>query len=380
MNPIPHFPSKTNAVRQGTLLWASLVSLMLSVLLVTESCLSGNNQKQTNNQLTENPTLATTNEGQNIETNKADTVKANNTTTTSENTAPKRLNNPVVPQPPTTNAPRETAQSTPSTESSNSSFSYPWLTGYNASNSLENRIAPPEGFKRTSVTANSFADWLRSLPLKSGNPAVMLYNGSQKPNQSVHYAVFDIDVGKEDLQQCADAVMRLRAEYLWDRKLYDDIHFNYTSGDKAAYSQWRKGYRPVVSGNNVSWQKKEDPTNSTSYASFKQYMKQVFTYAGTLSLSKEMKSVSDVNRLEAGDVFIKGGSPGHAVIVLDVATNANGEKVFLLAQSYMPAQDIHVLINPNNVSLSPWYSTSEAIELNTPEWNFNANSLKRFAD
>lgn len=36
----------------------------------------------------------------------------------------------------------------------------------------------------------------------------MLYNGSQKPNQSVHYAVFDIDVGKEDLQQCADAVMR----------------------------------------------------------------------------------------------------------------------------------------------------------------------------
>lgn len=82
-----------------------------------------------------------------------------------------------------------------------------------------------------------------------------------------------------------------------------------------------------------------------------QYMKQVFTYAGTLSLSKEMKSVSDVNRLEAGDVFIKGGSPGHAVIVLDVATNANGEKVFLLAQSYMPAQDIHVLVNTNNVSL-----------------------------
>jgi len=37
-------------------------------------------------------------------------------------------------------------------------------------------------------------------------------------------------------------------------------------------------------------------------------------------LSKEIKPVNDLNNLQAGDVFIKAGSPGHAMIVVDVAT------------------------------------------------------------
>ena len=54
--------------------------------------------------------------------------------------------------------------------------------------------------------------------------------------------------------------------------------------------------------------------------------------------------------LQPGDVFIKGGSPGHAVIVVDVAIyTQTGKKVFLLAQSYMPAQQIHILVNPATV-------------------------------
>ena len=47
--------------------------------------------------------------------------------------------------------------------------------------------------------------------------------------------------------------------------------------------------------------------------------------------------------LQPGDVFIKGGSPGHAVIVVDVAIYPQtGKTVFLLAQSYMLAQQIHI--------------------------------------
>ncbi len=79
--------------------------------------------------------------------------------------------------------------------------------------------------------------------------------------------------------------------------------------------------------------------------------------------------------MEIGDVFIQGGSPGHAVIVVDLVVNSTtGEKRFLLAQSYMPAQDIHVLKNPN--STDSWYSMSEVIE--TPEWTFRSSDLKRF--
>jgi Domain of unknown function (4846) len=101
-------------------------------------------------------------------------------------------------------------------------------------------------------------------------------------------------------------------------------------------------------------------------------------YAGTLSLSKELKS-KQVKDLSIGDVFIQGGSPGHAVIVVDVAIKgSNGEKVFLLAQSYMPAQEIHVLVNPNDGGFSPWYSADFGEELVTPEWTFKRDMLKQF--
>ena len=104
------------------------------------------------------------------------------------------------------------------------------------------------------------------------------------------------------------------------------------------------------------------------------YMKTIFTYAGTLSLSKELQT-NNIAILEAGDVFIKGGSPGHAVIVVDVAQGSEG-KVFLLAQSFMPAQDIEILKNLNNAGMSPWFKASEMGILDTPEYDFDWSQLK----
>ena len=60
------------------------------------------------------------------------------------------------------------------------------------------------------------------------------------------------------------------------------------------------------------------------------------------------------------------------------ALNENNEKIFLLAQSYMPAQDIHILNNPENKDLSPWYDLRDTDRLYTPEWTFDKTSLKRF--
>ena len=78
-------------------------------------------------------------------------------------------------------------------------------------------------------------------------------------------------------------------------------------------------------------------------------------------------------------MFIKGGFPGHAVLVADVAENAQtGEKRFLLVQSYMPAQEIHVLKNPPAADGSPWYPAAFEGDLVTPEWRFAAGSLRRW--
>ena len=237
------------------------------------------------------------------------------------------------------------------------------------------RILPPIGFKRMNVSTSSFANYLRQLPLKPQGSEVLLYDGRTKHNYNVYEAVVDLPIGKRDLHQCADAIMRLRAEYLWNEKQYDQIHFNFTNGFRVDYSKWMKGQRIAVNGNQVSWTNRRSPSNT--YADFWKYMEIIFAYAGTLSLDKELHAIN-ISALSIGDVFIHGGSPGHAIIVVDVAVDSdNNEKLFLLAQSYMPAQEIQILKNPNDEN-SPWYSVDFGEILQTPEWTFKRSDLKRF--
>lgn len=50
--------------------------------------------------------------------------------------------------------------------------------------------------------------------------------------------------------------------------------------------------------------------------------------------------------MEIGDVIVEGGSFGHAEIVVDmVEQEKRGDCIFLLAQSYILVQDIHVVKN-----------------------------------
>lgn len=254
---------------------------------------------------------------------------------------------------------------------------YAWLKTATSNDALSARFSPPLGYERIPAIAGSFQDWLRHLPLKPGKPDVYLYNGQPKRTQNVHAAVVDIDVGQRDLQQCADAVMRLRAEYLYSAGQYDAIRFNFTSGDSFAFERWSQGYKPRNSGNRITWQKGKAP--GLSHASFRNYLDTVFMYAGSASLAKELLPVKDVADVQIGDVFIQGGFPGHAVLVVDTAQNPiSGKKVFLLAQSYMPAQDIHILRNPESWWDSPWYTNDFGEKLHTPEWTFTKNDLKRF--
>lgn len=254
---------------------------------------------------------------------------------------------------------------------------YSWQSNYDIKNAIVNRVAVPKGFIRVEVKVNSFADWLRFLPLKPGNPDVRLFNGELKRYQSGHAAVVDIDVGSTDIQQCADAVMRMRSEYLYSIKDYENLHFNFTSGHSIGFKKWSEGYRTVIKGNNVTWSK--SASKDDSYKTFTSYNKTIFNYAGTSSLSKELKKVADVKDIQIGDVFILGGFPGHAVLVIDVCVHeTTGEKLFLIQQSYMPAQEIHILKNLNNPSISPWYSKNFIGDLETPEWTFSKDQLKRW--
>ncbi|GMQ58082.1 DUF4846 domain-containing protein [Vallitalea sediminicola] len=241
-------------------------------------------------------------------------------------------------------------------------------------NNVQERFNVPTNYERVKVEEQSFGEYLRTLPLKPHGSKVEYYNGNIKDKMNVYEAVIDMDIGDKNLQQCADAIMRLRGEYLFGQGYYDKIHFNFTNGFRVDYSKWIDGYRIKVDGNKTEYVKKKQPSNT--YKDFFEYMEYVFIYAGTLSLSQELDDI-ELNDMQIGDVFIKGGSPGHAVIVIDMAVNKDtGDKVFMLAQSYMPAQDIQVLCNNNN-SQSPWYNLNDET-INTPEWTFDRNQLKRF--
>jgi hypothetical protein len=251
---------------------------------------------------------------------------------------------------------------------------YPWL-GTATRESIEARVAAPPGFQRVAEPAGSFGAWLRGLPLKPGNPPVRLFSGRLKADQSAHYVVLEVDVGTRDLQQCADAVIRLRAEYLWSAGAQDRIGFRFTNGTPARWIAWRDGMRPLVRSNQVAWEKRAAP--DASYASFRRYLDVVFNYAGTASLARELERVPDPRRIQAGDVFIQAGYPGHAVLVVDVSEDSAGKRAVLLAQSYLPAQDIELLRNPVTPA-SPWYIIDGDNALTTPEYLFPPGSLRRF--
>lgn len=241
---------------------------------------------------------------------------------------------------------------------------------------LETRIAVPEGYKRIEVSEDSLAYFLRTYPLKENGAEVLLYDGTPKKNQNAHAAVFTLPLEQQDLQQCADSVMRVYAEYYWLGGQFDRIAFHFTNGFLAEYSKWRDGYRIQVDGNSVSWVKTEEYDDS--YEAFREYMRMVFIYAGTLSMDTEAEPIAEED-MQIGDVFLYGGSPGHVVMIVDICENTDGKKAFLLAQGYMPAQEFHLLKNVEYED-DPWYYEENlTYPFITPEYTFEEGSLKRLS-
>lgn len=153
--------------------------------------------------------------------------------------------------------------------------------------------------------------------------------------------------------------MRLRAEYYFSRKEYNKISFTTSNGT-------RLNFESYAAAN----------SNCYSHDCLLKFIEKVFISCGTYTVEAITKLIS-MNEIEPGDVFIKAGSPGHAMIVVDVAINtATNKKIYLLAQSFMPAQDMHIVINPANKDLSPWYKANDKEKIITPGWVFDKTQLK----
>lgn len=82
--------------------------------------------------------------------------------------------------------------------------------------SLQERIQTPGGYARTVSEDGSFGWYVRNYPMEPDGSPILLYDGRLKSRQDVGIATFSLPViSSADLQQCADSVMRMYAEYFW---------------------------------------------------------------------------------------------------------------------------------------------------------------------
>ncbi|WP_179321261.1 DUF4846 domain-containing protein [Winogradskyella helgolandensis] len=240
---------------------------------------------------------------------------------------------------------------------------------------IASRVNIPEGYKRVNYTEGSFEAYLRSYKLKAFGSKIINYDDTNYFWQGGHIGVLEIPVPKNGLQQCADALIRIRSEYLWDNNRKNEIGFNFTSGHYCSWTKYAEGYRPKINGNKVTFHK--TASANISKDNFYKYLNLIYMYSGTLSLYNELEAVK-AKDLKIGDMLIKGGSPGHIVMVADEVVNAQGEKLFLLCQGNTPAQSVHLVKNLEDSAISPWYQLEDDTAISVSNYRFSSSKFVRF--
>ncbi len=252
---------------------------------------------------------------------------------------------------------------------------HPWT--FTSAETLEARAPTPAGFTRATVEDGSFGAFLRTLPMSPADAKVKDFRGAPLYEDGRHEnvaAVVDVDVGARDLQQCADAVLRMHAEWRYGRG-DRALAYHAASGATLAYAKWLTGERMVTEGTKANLRAVAAPRKE-DHAAFRAWEDEVFTWANTSSLAREGKAVPFAE-VQPGDFFVMPGSPfGHAVLVLDVAKDAGGRTALLLGQSYMPAQSFQIL-RPSREAT--WFMVEPgATEVKTPFWAaFPMRTLRR---
>lgn len=254
---------------------------------------------------------------------------------------------------------------------------YGWIADIDevpASTALTTRYPVPAGYARVEVGERSFAAWLRGLPVRIDRRAVFTYRGSRTGGDSA--GVIALDVGEKDLQQCADTLLRLHGEWLWSIGRSGEIAYHFTSGDLSRFEDWVAGRRWKIDGAKVV-QVEVSPV-ARDRAALRAWFEQLFMYAGTRSLVLDTDAVALDQPITAGDMLLRPGSPGHVVMVLDVAEGRDGERIAVIGQGSMPAQEFHVIPGP---IAGAWFRfpAGEDVDVDVPGWGaLSRSSLRRF--
>lgn len=235
------------------------------------------------------------------------------------------------------------------------------------------RFNPPAGYKRVQVSNDSFGKYLRDFKLREYTTKPLAYDTAAKTlannDSAPAVSVLDMDlINKSNLQEAANSVIRLYAEFLYKQGRFDDIAFNLltTPAFRLDFRTWSEGGRLIEEGNSITWCKEHgehckhrDVDTGTEYGVFKYYMQNVMLHSNISSLPSNMKSVS-MNEVTVGDIIVYADSKIPDIIV-DMAENADGSKLLLIARGGNPASEIFIVRNESNSDLNPWHDMNKLL-------------------
>lgn len=240
---------------------------------------------------------------------------------------------------------------------------------------LETRILTPDGFERVPVEKGSFGEYLRNYPLLPDDIKLPVYDGTTFNSTDVA-AVFDISLEADGYQQCADSIIRLYSDYFYETNQFERINYMFSNGDECSYERWRKGKRMLTFLSFSCEIPAALPDKSEQQ--YRNYLKEVMRYAGTLSLQKESEVISP-DELRIGDIIC---NDTHVVMIADAAVNEKGEKCYLIGQSFIPSVCFHILTKTEGRDISPWF-TEEQFKNDTftvGSFTFEKNDIRRWKD
>ena len=245
---------------------------------------------------------------------------------------------------------------------------------------VSTRVMPPDSFVRPPFPETSVQSYFQDLAILPQNTKVMKYDGYKK-SYECYSAVLKTDTDMEqNMMHGEHMIQYLRGQYLFEKGKFDLIDFSYDDNRTMSFEQYGAGARFV-------WQDSLfviDTIDGEDYSAeaFAIYMKEVFTNSSSKALTSDTKVISQEN-LSIGDVFVqpsKNRTPGHAVLVIDMVVNPyTGERLILLGQGYSPTQDMHIIHNPYESDISPWYRVQEdEMYFATAQWIFRKKHIRRF--
>ena len=224
------------------------------------------------------------------------------------------------------------------------------------------RFSEPQGFQRIKVAEGSFADWLRNLPLKTPGSPVLDFKGCifKQADDSTVAAVIDLDIQGRRLEQCMDILLRLHSSYFTEIRKQDSLAFPMPDGLMLPWKKWHRGWRPEFKG--LHFYLAHKAVTDKSQQNFQSWLNEIYANIGSHTFYHYYKTIPLAD-FQIGDFIVRKNRKGHAVMILDMAVNPQGQKMVMVGQGDTPACEFYILKNRDGSVWFPVNPNSEYLDL-----------------